>query len=167
MNEALLLKWWWRFGTEKEALWRRLIGSQYHMDSNTWQNSKTISVSRLEMALRHCSGWMLGLRDRPPICSTFPRIFSIISTKHESVLAAVFQRKMELDSWDIQFRGILYSWEVEEMNSIYEMLDMITLVLGNNRDRLAWKDCKSNKFTVSSMYKLATNLNQTNPNFMA
>ena len=24
-NLALLAKWWWRFGKEKEALWRRLI----------------------------------------------------------------------------------------------------------------------------------------------
>lgn len=32
MNEALSLKWWWRFGTEKEALWRRLLNSKYHID---------------------------------------------------------------------------------------------------------------------------------------
>ena len=28
-NLALLAKWWWRFGEEKEVLWRRVIASKY------------------------------------------------------------------------------------------------------------------------------------------
>lgn len=31
MNEALLMKWWWRYGTEKESLWRKVIKSKYKM----------------------------------------------------------------------------------------------------------------------------------------
>lgn len=37
MNKALLLKWWWRFGSEKEALWRKVICAKYSMDSSLWQ----------------------------------------------------------------------------------------------------------------------------------
>lgn len=36
MNEALLLKWWWRFGTEKNALWRKVICAKYEMCPNSW-----------------------------------------------------------------------------------------------------------------------------------
>lgn len=31
MNEALLMKWWWRYGTEKESLWRKVIKSKNKM----------------------------------------------------------------------------------------------------------------------------------------
>lgn len=33
MNECLLIKWWWRFGIEKGALWRKVICSKYNLDS--------------------------------------------------------------------------------------------------------------------------------------
>ena len=33
-NWALFAKWWWRFGEEKETLWRRLIASKY--GENKW-----------------------------------------------------------------------------------------------------------------------------------
>lgn len=36
MNDALLLKWWWRFGTKKNALWRRIVCAKYGMNTNLW-----------------------------------------------------------------------------------------------------------------------------------
>lgn len=36
MNEALLAEWWWRFGVERNALWRRIICSKYGLDSSRW-----------------------------------------------------------------------------------------------------------------------------------
>lgn len=39
MNEALLIKWWWswwRFGIEKEALWRNVIKAKYKMGESNW-----------------------------------------------------------------------------------------------------------------------------------
>lgn len=32
MNVSLLLKWWWRFGKEKNALWRKSIAAKYKME---------------------------------------------------------------------------------------------------------------------------------------
>lgn len=37
MNSALLLKWWWRFGNEKDALWRKVVCAKYKMDPRLWQ----------------------------------------------------------------------------------------------------------------------------------
>ncbi|XWS32389.1 hypothetical protein CRYUN_Cryun23aG0155400 [Craigia yunnanensis] len=31
-NTAMLAKWWWRFGVEKEAIWRKLIMEKYGSD---------------------------------------------------------------------------------------------------------------------------------------
>lgn len=36
MNEALLIKWWRRFGVEKDALWRNVIKSKYKMKESCW-----------------------------------------------------------------------------------------------------------------------------------
>ncbi|KAI8548053.1 hypothetical protein RHMOL_Rhmol07G0242800 [Rhododendron molle] len=36
MNEALPLKWWWRFGTQKKALWRKIIYAKYKINTNCW-----------------------------------------------------------------------------------------------------------------------------------
>ena len=35
-NWSLLAKWWWRYGEEKEALWRRIIVSKYREDVWRW-----------------------------------------------------------------------------------------------------------------------------------
>ena len=34
-NTAMLLKWWWRFGTDRTSLWRRVICGKY----NCWYPS--------------------------------------------------------------------------------------------------------------------------------
>lgn len=36
MNDALLLKWWWRFGSEKNSFWRQVVCAKYKLDSNNW-----------------------------------------------------------------------------------------------------------------------------------
>jgi hypothetical protein len=35
-NQALLGKWLWRFGTETELLWRRIIAMKYGCDQGGW-----------------------------------------------------------------------------------------------------------------------------------
>ena len=35
-NWSLLVKWWWRYGEEKESLWRRKIVSKYGEDVWGW-----------------------------------------------------------------------------------------------------------------------------------
>ena len=36
MNDVLLLKWWWRFGTERDNLWKKLICERYGIPCNCW-----------------------------------------------------------------------------------------------------------------------------------
>lgn len=41
-NVALLAKWWWRFGEEKEVLWRRVIVYKYGESEWGWVPSKVL-----------------------------------------------------------------------------------------------------------------------------
>ena len=36
MNECLLLKWWWRYGCEANALWKRVVEAKYGSGIMTW-----------------------------------------------------------------------------------------------------------------------------------
>lgn len=49
LNEALIMKWWWRFGTEKDALWRKVINSNYKFEGSGWIPNMEINrkVSRI------------------------------------------------------------------------------------------------------------------------
>lgn len=39
-NWAILAKWWWRFGEEREALWRGIIVAKYGEDEWGWEPSR-------------------------------------------------------------------------------------------------------------------------------
>lgn len=49
LNEALLMKWWWSFGTDKDALWRKVINSKYKFEGSGWIPNMEINkkVSRI------------------------------------------------------------------------------------------------------------------------
>lgn len=49
MNQALLMKWWWRFGTKEGALWRRVIASKYN-----YQNSSVLPHSVIPNGASQC-----------------------------------------------------------------------------------------------------------------
>lgn len=43
MNDALLTKWWWRYGNEKQALWRNIINFKYKGIGKGWIANMTIT----------------------------------------------------------------------------------------------------------------------------
>ena len=36
MNIALLCKWWWRFGRDRQALWFKVLTSKYRLPTENW-----------------------------------------------------------------------------------------------------------------------------------
>ena len=43
MNDAMLIKWWWRFGMERNSLWKRILFGKYNLHMNAW-NPKVETV---------------------------------------------------------------------------------------------------------------------------
>jgi len=41
MNEALKSKWLWRFATDEDALWRKVIASKSGVDNSGWWSKKS------------------------------------------------------------------------------------------------------------------------------
>lgn len=112
MNDALLLKWWWRFGTEKESLWRKVICAKYNMDLNSWlpnmETNRFVSNLWRDVLLIKCRNplafnkFMENLRltvgdgntikfwtdpwvNGRSLNSLYPRIFNICPIKDETI----------------------------------------------------------------------------------
>ena len=43
-NRALLTKWWWRFGEEREAIWRKVIEFTYGEDRWGWVPGVSLDI---------------------------------------------------------------------------------------------------------------------------
>ena len=48
-NEALLGKWLWRFGYEREALWRRVIRAKYGAEEGDWCSNSILGSYRVSL----------------------------------------------------------------------------------------------------------------------
>ena len=49
MNECLLLKCWWRYGCESNALWRKVIDAKYGGSITSWGPNGEPSVTKSKM----------------------------------------------------------------------------------------------------------------------
>lgn len=47
MNACLLLKWWWRFGTENHSLWKAVICNKYNLRGGSWTPSSSRNGSEI------------------------------------------------------------------------------------------------------------------------
>lgn len=185
MNDALLLKWWWRFGSEKEALWRQVICSKYKMNINNWfplmeangntslawkdilliKNKRPTIFTKFMENIRLSVGngknikfWMDPWANVNSLRSSFPRIFNICLQKDETI-ADVWNRKESDGSWSFQFRRRVFGWEQEDYNNLIAMLDELYASINPNSefsDHLSWEACSSKIFSVSSLYKIVS-----------
>lgn len=181
MNDALLLKWWWRFGSEKGALWRKIICAKYKMNSNLWLPSMDINrhvsvfwkdIIQIEskkpsvfskfkdnISLSIGDGksirfWTDEWVDGKKLSNLFPGIFRVIINTEESI-AEVWQRKEEQFNWEFDFRRNLFIWEAEELESMVNLLNCMQINFQQSPDHFSWKACNSNSYSVSSMYMLS------------
>ncbi|OMO91306.1 reverse transcriptase [Corchorus capsularis] len=147
-NRGLLKKWVWRFGNEKDSLWRKIIvekGKLNPLDlqprlesaskcSPIWKNilihrrheqNDLVSLS-YGMALivgngkniKFCYDHWIGDR---PLNIQFPRIFSLVTNKE----ARIADLRILDDSdwkWSIRLRRNLFNWEIEQWENFQECI---------------------------------------------
>lgn len=178
MNDCLLMKWWWRFGTERTALWRQVICCKYQLDDLSWLPSVE-SLGRVSIIWKDIlmvgqrEGNMLRLfMDNVNIVmgdgckirfwtdvwlhgvslkSLFPRIFCICTQK-SIVVAEALQGGVAGLSSSLKLRRSTFSWEGEEWNNFMDLMRGVVLQR-EKADSLKWEADQSLIFSVKSFYR--------------
>lgn len=165
MNDALLMKWWWRYGTEKEALWRQVIKAKYDKGDSNWFPNSDISrkvsktwkdiiqtkeknpnmfslfISKAKIGVgdgKQILFWTNPWLGNQSLADAFPSIFRIICN-HKELLCDVLKRRAQLRQWEFQFRRRFFDWESDTWNELLTILDGSDILVSNGTaDKLTW-----------------------------
>lgn len=160
-NEAFLCKWWWRFGVESNALWKKVICEKHGIDIDSWLLSKVkwrdpskiwkdilygknpsisgfVSSSwgiRVGNGLR-ANFWLDVWLDEVALCVSFPRLFRIAINK-QSKISEMGAWVGDCWCWKLEFRRNLYVWEEQEKEQLTNRLKSVCLCK-EFKDQIAW-----------------------------
>jgi hypothetical protein len=160
-NEALLGKWLWRFGVEREALWRQVVMVKYGALEGGWASKMPTGTYGVGLWKFIQSGWnkfsrMLkyevgdGTRIRfwddvwcidSPLKSAYPELYRIARAKGAFV-ADNFQCRGNSIHWEVTFSRLAQDWELESFSSFLELLYSFTGI-GSGEDKVCWKPSQS------------------------
>ncbi|XP_028118945.1 uncharacterized protein LOC114316487 [Camellia sinensis] len=178
MNDCLLIKWWWRFGYEKDALWRKVICRKYKTDfsdwmptsytktrvSSVWKGILNIVVSDSLILQFYLNNWQLKVGDESRVrflldkwchATCFREEFSglfFLSLDKEVSLRAMYERKGAAGNWMFNSRRRLYDWEDCEATRLKSLLGAAPTLVDDQLDRPVWSAVSTEVFLVSSVY---------------
>ncbi|CAL5401403.1 unnamed protein product [Camellia sinensis] len=178
VNDCLLAKWWWRYGSEDRVLWKDILISKYGSSGGRWRpdSGSSAQCSRVWsdiLRLEHSNSNLFcffmdnsviqvgnGMRVRfwedswasyKCLKDDFPRLFEL-SVEKEVTLKQMMDKRNGLSEWKLSFRRNLRVWEEVEMERLQSILFSYDPSLSEKADALAWKASSSGVFTVNSMY---------------
>lgn len=179
-NDCLLLKWWWRYGQEDDALWKLVICEKYGSLGRRWflvlvDNGFTskiwgdiLSVAQRNNRLFHfyhdnveilirnrdrVSFWRDPWLGSTNLSSQFPRLFQLVEDKELS-LSLQIARRSNLAGWAFNFRRALRAWEEDELVRLTTVLGEGPILRSDSIDCLVWKSTQSGIFKVHFGYAL-------------
>ncbi|GJR20021.1 RNA-directed DNA polymerase, eukaryota, reverse transcriptase zinc-binding domain protein [Tanacetum coccineum] len=172
LNRALMLKWVWRFFSNKESFWARVIKAIYGEDGSMgkvacsgirscWMNIvnevnvlKEQGINLFEFMKQKMGDgantcfWEDNWAEGGILKNKFPRVYAL--EKNKQVLVSVKMKDPGLDhSLRRKVRG---GAEQSQLNALSELLDKVNLV--PQADRHIWSLDSSEVYTVASMRKL-------------
>ncbi|MFS7968866.1 putative reverse transcriptase zinc-binding domain-containing protein [Helianthus anomalus] len=188
-NLAMLAKWWWRFKTEKDGLWRRVIWS-IHNNSRSWNTIpakisiagpwkqiygicstllrlgidiskaiKGVARSGTEVAF-----WVDNWVAPEPLQFLFPHLFQL--EKHKGCLVAERAHSAPYGTvwgWDWR-RQPASAEEISEFQQLNILLQGVSVSTGP--DVWVWNLDRSGQFNVGSIKSSITELNRVRPGYV-
>uniref|UniRef100_A0A2N9EFE5 Reverse transcriptase domain-containing protein n=1 Tax=Fagus sylvatica TaxID=28930 RepID=A0A2N9EFE5_FAGSY len=127
-NKALLGKWLWRFGNEREALWRLAIVAKYGDQHGGWSSGELLGPNGVSLWRNIRKEW-----------ATFSRFLSFEIGDGATVRF-----------WTDRCRPI-QDWEEESLSSFLDLL-YSSSVKGYGLDRVCWYGSQEKGFQVKSFY---------------
>lgn len=179
-NLGLLLKWWWRFCTEDESLWRRVIASIHNISSQSMnlevlQQIKSGPLHEISVASSKIpwfkeillNSFKLQLGKGNIICfwedhwlnqgilrDIYPRLYQLTAQRNHTISDVGFWDGVTW-IWDLQWRRYLFDWEKTWVNELVELLSSI-IPSKEDSDRMIWLPDKSKGYSVHSFMQEAS-----------
>ncbi|XP_021995963.1 uncharacterized protein LOC110893153 [Helianthus annuus] len=188
-NLAMLAKWWWRFKTEKDGLWRRVVWAIHH-NSRGWKDIptkvsipgpwKSITSIRsillqagldLEKATsaelvngKNICFWLDCWAGNEPLYVMFPELFR--AEKHKECLVQ--------DRLATNGPNLIFSWawltpelgviEADQLNQVVGLIcGSSGLNMSSGMDRWQWTLDGGGSFSVASIKKTLSSVNRVRP----
>ncbi|KAJ0552768.1 putative RNA-directed DNA polymerase [Helianthus annuus] len=188
-NLAMLAKWWWRFKSEKNGLWRKVIWA-IHYNSRSWNpipakltisgpwkqifsiSSRLSSLGvNIQTAIKGCvrggtevALWMDIWAAPEPFQVLFPSLFQLEIDKWSSV-ADKYRPGPIGSSWVWRWkRGLLNLDEITEFQQLNNLLQHISVTSGP--DNWLWCLDSSGQFKVSSIRRKLVEINRVKPDYV-
>ena len=157
---------------EDNSTWRSVINLKYGSEDGGWFPSTPKGchwvglwkeISKEGMLLRHhCSvkirdgskarfweDWWCG---EAPLCSSFPSLYSIASSKGARV-ADLWVFSGSEGGWNFSFGRHFHDWELEEIQGFLCTVNSKS-INPNLSDRLWWKEAKNGSFSIKTCFDL-------------
>lgn len=170
-NRALLGKWLWRFGNEREALWRRVISSKYGCLQGGWTTGtiqgpygvglwKNVRKDWVNFShfLRYEVGdgslvkfWTDRWCRRSTLKEAYPELYCITWDK-EALVADHIQYQTDSVTWVLNFIRHAQDWELESISSFMDLL-YSSSVKGCGVDKVCWQGSPQKGFQVKLFFK--------------
>ena len=171
-NTALLGKWLWRYGLEREALWRKVIREKYGSLEGGWMSNNPRGSHGVGLWKFIRAGWDTffrfvqirvgdGSRTRfwddvwcldVPLKEAFPGLYRLACIKDVTVADSVLFRGAAI-SWEVNLTRTMQDWELETISAFLELL-YSTTIKRNEEDRMCWRPSLTKGFHVKSYYKV-------------
>jgi hypothetical protein len=170
-NEALLGKWLWRYGLEREALWRRVVDGKYSSLESGWSTAVPHGPHGVSLWKNIRGGWAKferfiyfkvgnGARIRfwydtwcgdYPLKDIFPDLYCIARDK-EAFVAAHLQLRNNSIHWEVNFTRAAQDWELESISTFFDLL-YSAKELGRGEDKMCWRIGSTTDFEVRLYYQ--------------
>jgi hypothetical protein len=171
-NEALLGKWLWRYGVERDALWRQVVLAKYGSLEGDWMSRVPMGPYGVGLWKFIRSGWVKfskflkfevgnGTRIQfwddiwccaEPLKAMFPDLYRIACVP-EATVADHMQVRGGAVTWEVHFIRMAHDWELESFSSFLDVIYAAT-IKNSGLDKMVWIPSLVEGFQVRSYYQV-------------